>query len=88
MDLIVANNPNPYFRIVGIGAPVYRDLKMGLSHFAPQPERDYLTFRLYRVYRHRLRTSMRTLGTVLEQVEKGTLSDELHGDIFGVYWLG
>jgi len=93
MDLIAAESPIERFqqlKICAIGAPVYRDIKIGCNHFPYDPALDYLKFRMYRVS-HRY-YSPNGVATVLDQIAKGNSNDafDVTSDksLFGVYWLG
>lgn len=90
VDIVNKKRKSTSFEIIVLGAPLYRDVRIGTHHVAHSPVSDFLRFRAYNVdYKY---PSPSGLTTVLSEVVKGAAisSDEAlkHKHLLYFYWLG
>ena len=80
VDIVNLHKPSgcgPLLRTLAIGAPLYRDVRVGTNHFSNNlvydPSVEFLQFRIYQVdYNYE---SLQPLATAVSLIAKGTPDD-------------
>ena len=89
VDIVNKDWKSALLKTIAIGAPLYKDVKIGIHHLTHTPVSDFLRFRVYSVdYKY---PSPSGLSTVLSEVAKGAAvtAEEAfkHEMLLNNYWL-